>query len=139
VVGMDTAASSGFQFQSGASQGFAIPIDHAMTIARQIMSGQASGTIHIGASALIGVRVTDSTITPGAAVVEVEPGTPADQAGIVAGDVIVSLGGQSVDSPNTLSSLMTRHHPGDTVQLVWVDQLGAQHSASVQLVTGPTS
>ncbi|HUY23249.1 MAG TPA: trypsin-like peptidase domain-containing protein [Acidimicrobiales bacterium] len=139
VVGIDTAASSGFQFQSGASEGFAIPIDHAIAIARQIISGQGSATVHIGAAALIGVRVTDSTFTAGAQVVAVEPGTPADQAGIVAGDVIVSLGGQTVDSANTLTTLMGRHHPGDKVQLDWVDQAGTQHSATVQLATGPAS
>jgi S1-C subfamily serine protease len=58
---------------------------------------------------------------------------------VVVGDIIVSLGGQSVDSPNTLSNLMTRHHPGDTVQLGWVDPSGAQHSATVQLITGPAT
>ncbi len=42
VVGINTAASSGFQFQSGATQAFAIPINEAMSIASQIVAGHSS-------------------------------------------------------------------------------------------------
>jgi S1-C subfamily serine protease len=139
VVGIDTAASSGFQFQSGSSQGFAIPINQATSIARQIMAGQSSDTVHIGPAALIGVVVQVSTQSPGAEIVNVEAGSPADQAGLVNGDVINSLAGQTVDSPTTLSSLMTRHHPGQKVQLGWVDTSGQQQSATIQLTTGPAA
>jgi S1-C subfamily serine protease len=139
VVGIDTAASSGFQFQSGSSQGFAIPINQATSIARQIMAGQSSDTIHIGPAALIGVVVQVSSQSPGAEIVNVESGSPAEQAGLVNGDVINSLAGQTVDSPNTLSSLMARHHPGQKVQLGWVDTSGQQQSATIQLATGPAA
>jgi S1-C subfamily serine protease len=139
VIGMDTAASSGFQFQGGSSEGFSIPINQALSIAHQIIAGHSSSKVHIGSSALIGVRVTDGQSTAGAQVVEVEPGTPADGAGIVAGDVITSLGGQNVNSASGLSTLMASHHPGDKVQLVWVDDAGQQHSASVQLAVGPAT
>jgi S1-C subfamily serine protease len=139
VVGIDTAASSGFQFQSGTSQGFAIPINQAITIAHQIMAGQSSDTVHIGPAALIGVVVQDSTQSSGAQIVNVESGSPADQAGLVNGDVINSLGGQTVDSPTTLSNLMERHHPGQKVQLGWIDTSGQQQSATIQLTTGPTA
>jgi S1-C subfamily serine protease len=36
VIGIDTAASSGSRFNSAASVGFAIPIDNALSIAKQI-------------------------------------------------------------------------------------------------------
>jgi S1-C subfamily serine protease len=139
VVGIDTAASSGFQFQSGSSQGFAIPINQAVTIAKQITSGQSSDTIHIGPAALIGVVVQVSTQSSGAQIVNVETGSPADQAGLVNGDVINSHSGQTVDSPNTLSSLMARHHPGQKVQLGWIDTSGHQQFATIQLTTGPAA
>ncbi|HUI04264.1 MAG TPA: trypsin-like peptidase domain-containing protein [Acidimicrobiales bacterium] len=139
VVGMDTAASSGFQFQAGASQGFSIPINQAMSIARQILSGKSSSTIHIGASALIGVRIQDGTFISGAQVVTVQPDSPASQAGIVVGDVITGLAGQAVDSASSLSTLMRQHHPGDAVKVVWVDTSGQQHSAVVHLATGPAT
>jgi len=137
VVGMDTAASSGFQFQSGGTEGFAIPINEAVSIAKQMIAGRSSNVVHIGAAALIGVVVQSSSTPPGAQIATVEPGTPADQAGLVSGDVITSLGGQAVGSASTLTELMQRHHPGEKVQLGWIDTSGQHHSATVQLVTGP--
>jgi S1-C subfamily serine protease len=55
----------------------------------------------------------------------------------VAGDVINSLAGQTVDSADSLTNLMARHHPGQNVQLGWIDAFGTQHSVTVQLATGP--
>ncbi len=137
VMGMDTAASQAFQFQSGGTEGFAIPINQAVSIARQIMAGKSSSVVHIGPAALIGVIVGNSTSPAGAQIQTVEPGTPADQVGLVAGDVITSLGGQAVSSATSLTSLMQRHHPGQKVQLGWTDSSGQHHTATVQLVTGP--
>ena len=59
VIGMDTAASTGSftTQQQGATQGFAIPIDKAMTIAREIISGKASSGVQIGSSGFVGVIV----------------------------------------------------------------------------------
>jgi S1-C subfamily serine protease len=60
VVGMNTAASSGAQFQSesgqSAVQAYAIPIDNAESIAHQIENGQGSSTVHIGATAFLGIE-----------------------------------------------------------------------------------
>ena len=65
VIGMNTAASSGTQFQSDSSQSavqaFAIPIDHAETIAKQIETGQGSSTVHIGATAFLGIESDGSS------------------------------------------------------------------------------
>jgi S1-C subfamily serine protease len=139
VIGMDTAASSEFNLPSGQSEGFSIPIDTALSIARQIAAGHGSDTIHIGPAALIGVDVEQVQGTSGASVVGVEAGSPADAAGIVPGDVIVAVGGQAVDSTTALRNIMGHHHPGDRVQLEWTDQSGSNHIASVQLVTGPAA
>src|SRR5205814_9241333 len=57
VVGMNTAASVGFRFQPGGRVGLAIPIDRALTIARQIEAGRSSSTVHIGPTAFLGVNV----------------------------------------------------------------------------------
>jgi S1-C subfamily serine protease len=60
VIGMNTAASSGAQFQSESSQSavqaYAIPIDKAESIAQQIENGQGSSTVHIGATAFLGIE-----------------------------------------------------------------------------------
>jgi S1-C subfamily serine protease len=143
VIAIDTAASSGFRLQSGGNQGFAIPISQASTIAKQIEAGHSSATVHVGPYGFLGVQVQASSASPdgssgsGALVAGVESGSPAQQAGLTAGDEIVSLGGQTVDSATTLTNLMQNYHPSDHVQLGWLDGSGQQHTATVTLATGP--
>jgi S1-C subfamily serine protease len=68
VIGMNTAASSssdsGSPSQSGqaqtATQAFAIPITRASSIADQIEAGTPSSTVHIGATAFLGVETSPS-------------------------------------------------------------------------------
>jgi S1-C subfamily serine protease len=57
VIGMDTAASSGSLGNEASDIGFAIPINRALSIARQIRNGQASSTITIGPTGFLGVLV----------------------------------------------------------------------------------
>jgi S1-C subfamily serine protease len=57
VIGMDTAASSSGVSSSQQSVGFAIPINKALTIARQIINGQAGSGVQIGTSGFVGVLV----------------------------------------------------------------------------------
>jgi len=149
VLGIDTAASSGFQFQggstAGSTQSYAIPIDTALSIAKQIEAGDASSTVHIGPAAFLGVEVEPGSATSsgtsgsGAAVVGVVSGSPAAQAGLVSGDLIDSLDGQTIDSPTTLSNVMEGLHPGDEVQIGWTDTSGQQQTATTQLATGPAA
>jgi S1-C subfamily serine protease len=68
VIGMNTAASdssaSGSPSQSSqaqtATQAFAIPITRASSIADQIQAGTSSSTVHIGATAFLGVETSPS-------------------------------------------------------------------------------
>jgi S1-C subfamily serine protease len=57
VIGMDTAASSSGVSSSQQNVGFAIPINKALTIARQIIAGQAGSGVQIGTSGFVGVLV----------------------------------------------------------------------------------
>ncbi len=154
VIGMDTAASSGFQFQAGTTaaptQSFAIPINKAAAIAQRIEAGTSSATVHIGATGFIGVALVTSGTGPGTGgpgsataagvtVAGVENGSPAATAGLVAGDVIESVDGQSVDSQAAVAAIMAAHHPGDKVSISWLDQFGQQHTATVVLAAGPAA
>ena len=58
VIGMDTAAATG-SFSNGqpSDVGFAIPINRALSIARQIIAGDASSSVTIGATGFLGVLV----------------------------------------------------------------------------------
>lgn len=139
VVGMDTAASAGFSFQTQGNQGFAIPINQAMSIAGQIRSGQESSTVHIGPTAFLGVLVDTRASSQGATLSGVVPSGPAAQAGLQSGDTIVSLGGKNVDSPNTLTALVGQYHPGQSVAIGWLDASGQNHQASITLANGPAA
>jgi S1-C subfamily serine protease len=62
VIGMITAANTSTpgQSSSGSTLGFAIPINSALAVARQIASGQPSATVHIGLPGFLGVQVATS-------------------------------------------------------------------------------
>jgi S1-C subfamily serine protease len=60
VIGMVTAAHSGSGGQPSGTMGFAIPIDTALIIARQIAAGQASSAVSIGLPGFLGVDVAQS-------------------------------------------------------------------------------
>ena len=137
VIGMNTAGTVSGLFAAGSatSDGFAIPINRALSIARQIEAGRASKTVHIGESAFLGVAVTASG---GHAVIAgVASGSPAQSAGLQAGDTFVSIAGRSIRTPSDVSAALYPHHPGDAVSVTWVDRSGAQHTATVTLAAGP--
>jgi S1-C subfamily serine protease len=153
VLGMDTAGSGqrggGFGFQQVAGQAYSIPSDEVASTALQIVSGHASSTVHVGASAFLGVQVSPppaagsgfgaSSSGSGVAIAAVVSGEPAQRAGLAAGDVITSLNGQAVSTTSQLGSLLLVHHPGDTVKVAWTTGSGLSKSASITLASGPPS
>jgi S1-C subfamily serine protease len=146
VIGMTTAAASGgFRPMSTASTApttttaYAIPIDTALSIARQIESGSASETGHIGEHGLLGVQVAgvySSGSNGGAPVVGVQSGSAAAAAGIVAGDAIVTIDGRTITSVSDLNAAMASTHSGDKITVGWQDSAGQSHDATVTLTTG---
>ena len=152
-----SGSGSGSGSSSGSTTGFAIPIQHALSIASQIESGSSSGNVTVGSRAILGVEVQQgsdqsgssdqggagfqggdgSQSTSGVQISGVESGTPAASAGLTAGDTIVSINGNSVNSVSDLSAAIAKDHPGTKVQVGWVDSSGQQQQATVSLVAGP--
>ncbi|QKV78727.1 S1C family serine protease [Amycolatopsis sp. Hca4] len=139
VIGVNTAASTGYQLNGrrsgGAGQGFAIPINQAVDIAHRIVAGQASDKIHIGKTAFIGVSVTDGQ--GGARVREVVQRGPAQRAGLAAGDVITAIDGKPTGSATALTTVMDTHHPGDNLTLTVTGAGGGQQQVQVKAIEGP--
>ena len=141
VVGVTTAASSG----SSNISGYAITIDRALAIADTILSGKDTDTVTIGYPAFLGVQMgtqsggPGTTVdTTGAWVAGVIDGTPAQQAGLAAGDTITALDGVVVGSADALSELLAGHQPGDQVTVTWTSgTTGASRTAIVTLIAGP--
>jgi len=159
VVGINAAAEiQGRRLATGdqsSDVGFAIPIDNAIAIAKQIENGDETKTVHIGPTGYMGVQVRDAgldnngfpngrgrpggstTTGDGALVVGVVPNGPADDAGISTGDTLTAIDGVQVTSSSELGNSIRAHEPGDDVTITWVDDTGQEHDASVHLAENP--
>jgi S1-C subfamily serine protease len=115
-----------------APSGLAVPIDLAREVVRELA---ATGTV---TRAWLGVTGTDDTERTGggAMVAEVAPSSPADDAGLVPGDVIIAIGeDQSTTLVSGISELLTeiRHRdPGSALELT-VLRDGSQRHVPVEL------
>jgi len=138
VIGMDTAASvSNDVAQTTTNDGYAIPIDDAMSIVKQIESGNGSGSVHVGGTAFLGVESTANSYSSGAEISAVVPGSAAEAAGLTAGDLILSVGGQTISSPDELSQVVLTQKPGASISAVYVDQAGTTQTTNLTLASGP--
>src|SRR5580704_13131671 len=151
VVGMDTAGSDlngGFGFigsGNGANRGYAIPINTALSIVTAIRDDDAVSGLHIGATAFLGVEFDSATAAgggnnnaSGVVIAGTVANTPANKAGLVAGDVITSIDGQSVTSGSALQTLLLTKKPGDTIKLTYhVNTNATPVTVKVVLGSGP--
>jgi S1-C subfamily serine protease len=158
IIGVDTAASTGYTFNgiggggSGSSgsgsagngsttQGYTIPINQARSVAAQIEAGTQSGSVHVGATAFLGVAVSPSQqgLSQGVQIEGVTAGTAAASAGLTGGDVITSVAGHAVGTSTSIQQVLTSYHPGDKVSISWTDPAGQSHTATATLGTGPAA
>jgi S1-C subfamily serine protease len=130
VVGMITAGDvQGFRSQTS-TVNYAIPTDTAISYVNKIRSGVASTEIVYGQVGFMGVSVRDSTT--GAQVVTVQPGSPAESAGITVGSVITKVGGATITSSASLGTAIRSHKSGERVSVTWTDQRGS-HTTTLTL------
>ncbi|MDY0890875.1 S1C family serine protease [Frigoribacterium sp. CFBP9030] len=138
VVGIVTAASSG----TTPITGYAIPIDDALSIAKQIVAGNGSDTIRIGLPPFLGAQISQTATgaaTTGVPIAGTVAGSAAESAGLVAGDTITALDGTPVADASALTAAVQAHESGDSVSLAWTDAAGASHTATVTLGDGPAA
>ena len=132
VVGINSQIFSRTGGYMGLS--FAIPVDVAINVKNQLV---AHGSVTRGR---IGVRIqeVDQTLANsfdlpqphGALVSQVEPGSPADKAGIRGGDIIVGVDGDVLEQMSQLPAAIAAKRPGTNVHLdIWRD--GKQQSIDV--------
>jgi S1-C subfamily serine protease len=158
VIGMDTAASSNYQFQgqsSTATQAYSIPINDALSIAKQIEAGTTSADVHIGATAFLGLEIGGSSSnsggfggfggqngqsgTSGVTIAGTVSGSPAANAGLTQGDTITAIAGQSVTSAEDVAHGLVKYHPGDSISVSWTDTSGQSHTTNLTLTSGPAA
>jgi serine protease Do len=137
VVGINSQIFS----QTGSYMGlsFAIPIDIAVNVENQLIK-----TGHV-VRGRIGVQIQDVDAAfadafglgrpRGALVVSVEPGGPAEKAGIKPGDVIIGVNGQNIDHYGDASLSISNLHPGAEARVsVWRDRKPQDINVKIALV-----
>jgi putative serine protease PepD len=143
LIGINSSIASLGQSQ-GSSQsgnigiGFAIPVKEAKSIADQLIkSGKAE-------HAFLGVSTRDTVVTDGSAkragaqVAAVSSGTPAANAGLKNGDVIIAVDGQRVDSATALVAQIREMTAGEKTTLTII-RGGSRQDVQVTLAVKPDS
>ena len=138
VIGINSAIRTGGTGSEGnIGIGFAVPIDTAKRVLETLKEGKDVERAYLG--------VTTATVTPemnlradrGAVVQDVAPLSPADEAGLIIGDIIVKLGGEDVRSTDDISRIVDGKDPGDELDIEVV-RAGRREQAKVELAKRPT-
>ena len=121
--------------------GFAIPIEEALTYAEKIENNEDTKRPYLGIEML---NVTDSfqlayrgigidkDIKSGVVVISAEDGSPAEKAGIKAGDIIQKIGSDEVEDIAELRYYLYKHNPGEKVEVTFIRN-GKTEKATVTL------
>jgi serine protease Do len=139
VVGINTAILSGDDRGGNLGIGFAVPIDTVKTLLPQLRKGSVQrGQLGVQ---ILSMRLTQDDAKrlglpkPGGAIISrVEPGSPAERAGLHPGDVVVSYNGQEVADADRLTSMVVDTPPGTRVPMVYYRN-GKQESTTVTIGT----
>ena len=113
VIGINSQILSGTGGSIGIS--FAIPVDDAMRIVEQLKNGGRVRRGRLGVEIReVGKEVADAMgiKAQGALVSRVEPGTPAEKAGIQGGDIIVKFDGRAIEKSVDLPRAVGDTKPG---------------------------
>jgi S1-C subfamily serine protease len=141
LVGINTAAA---QAGSAENVGFAIAIDNALPIVRQILSRPASRQAWLGVivasieTSQLAVEAGYPPSARGALIQELVPGGPAQQTALKAGFLIQVVDGHVISSATDLTDTLSGETPSSTVTVKVLTPAGPK-TLSVKLGTRPAS
>lgn len=134
VIGINTAIITGGRGSEGV--GFALPSTVAINVYNQITSqGRVTrGSIGVSFQEDLGtnpITLKELGAQNGIVIMGVEPGSPAEKAGLKGGDVITSVNGQPVKSGNDLVNPIAQAPIGSKVKLNYVRDRQAKETTAV--------
>jgi putative serine protease PepD len=141
VIGVNTAIASVAGSAPGSDQsgnigvGFAIPSNTAKRVATELIENGKATRALLGVSATTEAQ-NGSAVGSGARVVSVQKGSPADDAGLQAGDVVTAIDKRPVTTSTELTAAVRSRQPGDAVTLTVVRNGKTQ---TVEVTLGTTS
>ena len=127
VIGMNTMIQTGGLSTANVGVGFALPSDTVLLIAQRVVDGES---LELG---FLGITSSDDG-SGEIRIGSVAEGSPADEAGLLADDVIAALDGEPMDGIIELSAAIKLRQPGERVELT-VDRNGETRTVTVELGT----
>lgn len=131
VIGVSTAASQNTTNTEDA-YGYAVPIVSALEVVEQVLAGDESGDVVIGAGGALGIVVA-SEEGAGARVIEVKTDSVGAEIGLQPEDVILEIDGEEVVNSSFISRYVRDKNPGEQVEVVWRSPDGQMHEALAEL------
>ena len=133
MAGEVVGVTSQIESDGGGNEGvgFAVPSNTIAQVVSKLVNGEKVVHPYLGVS--IGTPANRS----GAQVATVKNGSPADKAGLQAGDVITSFGGETIASPDDLTAAVAAKQPGDKVSITYVRN-GSTNTTEVTIGTRPS-
>jgi S1-C subfamily serine protease len=142
VIGINTIIIRGDSYSGDVAEGlgFAIPSNTAHLVVEQLIAkGRVSrpflGISHQEVTPRLAAYY-NLTVNQGVLVLQIAPATPASQAGLKVGDVIVGISGDPIDQENPFLNVLMRHQVGETVTLS-VNRFGRELALEVTLGERP--
>jgi serine protease Do len=119
VIGINTAIVAGGFTGGNVGIGFAIPINRVKTVVQQLLEkgSYRRGYLGVALSDIPADMKDELQATQGILIRSVEQGTPAEKAGIEAGDVVVEVDGTPVRDESHFREMIADKGPGATVTL----------------------
>ena len=134
VVGINTAVARGDDNSAANNIGFAISVDEVLTVLEQLRA-QAAGTPRT--EGFLGVSLeARSDGGAGSIIATVQPGSPAEEAGVLIGDIVLAVDGEPVNGQAGLVAAIRDRNPGDTIGIELVRE-GERLTVSATLVARP--
>jgi S1-C subfamily serine protease len=100
-------------------------------------SGSGNSQSCYTSNASLTVPATIASVNSGTLVLGTICDSPAATAGLTAGSVITSVQGQTVGSPASLTTAVSKYRPGAHISLTWVTPSGQTKTGTVTLTAGP--